>query len=164
MRTLYLLRHAKSSWDDESLRDFDRPLNDRGKKAAEKIGRFVAKEKLKPELILNSPALRARQTTEIVLRTSALSVEVRFDERIYEASLSTLLAVLADIPRERKSVLLVGHNPGMEELLHFLTGEAKSMPTAALAKINFEASNGEGLKRNEARLEWLVTPKGLKQK
>jgi len=163
MRTLYLLRHAKSSWEDESLGDFERPLNERGNKAADTIGQFVAQESLKPELILSSPALRARQTTEIVLRVSRLQVELRFDVRIYEASLDTLLLILADI-EPKKSVLMVGHNPGFEELLHFLSGEVRSVPTAALAKLDFESSDWKSLGRNEARLEWMVTPKGLKQK
>jgi phosphohistidine phosphatase len=164
MRTLYLLRHAKSSWEDESLGDFERPLNERGNKAADTIGQFVAQESLKPELILSSPALRARQTTEIVLRVSRLQVELRFDVRIYEASLDTLLLILADIEPKKSVVLMVGHNPGFEELLHFLSGEVRSVPTAALAKLDFESSDWKSLGRNEARLEWMVTPKGLKQK
>ena len=163
MRTLYLLRHAKSSWEDESLGDFERPLNPRGNKAAETIGQFLAKENLRPELILSSPALRARQTTEIVLRTSKLQVELRFDVRIYEAMPETLLSILAEIDARKNQILLVGHNPGMEELLNFLSGEVKTMPTAALAKLNFAASEWQSLGENQAQLEWLVTPKGLKQ-
>jgi len=163
MRTLYLLRHAKSSWEDESLGDFERPLNERGKKAAETIGQFLAKQNLQPELILSSPALRARQTTEILLRTSKLQVELRFDVRIYEASPDTLLSILAEVDPKKSAVLMVGHNPGMEELLQFLSGEVKTMPTAALAKLNSVAIDWKSLKANEERLEWLVTPKGLKE-
>ena len=134
MRTLYLLRHAKSSWKDASLRDFDRPLKDRGRKAAKRIGKHLAAEKLNDPLVICSPAVRTRETAEIVLKSANLRVEERFDERIYEASLRDLLQVVSEIPDDKQVVILIGHNPGFEELLAFLTGEGRRMPTCALGK------------------------------
>src|SRR5258705_13969781 len=113
MKTLFILRHAKSSWKDKDQRDFDRPLNERGKKAAETIGRYIRKEGISPELILSSTAVRARQTTDIVVRTTKLQSELRYDERIYEASPSRLVEVISQIDEKLNSVLIVGHNPGM---------------------------------------------------
>src|SRR6201999_1920982 len=96
MRTLYLLRHAKSSWKDDSLRDFDRPLKGRGREAAEQIGKILASGKLlsasqTSPLVISSPAVRARETTKLVLESAGLEFEPRFDERIYEADVRTLL-------------------------------------------------------------------------
>ena len=98
MRTLYLLRHAKSSWKDLTVPDFDRPLKDRGRKAAKRIGKYLAAEKLNDPLVVCSPAVRTRETAEIVLKHAHLPVEVRFEERIYEASLRDLVHVVSEIP------------------------------------------------------------------
>jgi len=161
MRTLYLLRHAKSSWNDASLRDFDRPLNDRGRDAAERIGKRLASEKLNAPLVVCSPALRTRQTAEIVLSSSALRAEERLDERIYEASLRELMEVISEIPDDKPVAILIGHNPGFEELLAFLTGETRRMPTCALAKIEFDVASWRDVRTGEGKLEWLITPKEL---
>jgi len=161
MKTLYLLRHAKSSWKDASLRDFDRPLKGRGREAAQRIGQRLALEKLREPLVICSPAARARETAELVLQSANLSVAEQFDERIYEASLRDLWQVVTEIPNEKDVALLVGHNPGFEELLAFLTGEHRRMPTCALAKIGFEAASWKDLKGGEGKLESFVVPKEL---
>ena len=119
MKTLYLLRHAKSSWNDSSLRDFDRPLNERGRADAPVIGKHLASEDLSDPLLICSPALRTRETAQIVLRNANLHVEPRFDDRIYEASLRDLLQVVSEIDDARETLILIGHNPGLEELLAF---------------------------------------------
>src|SRR5687768_9352143 len=110
MKTLLLLRHAKSSWKDAALEDFERPLNDRGRKAAEMIGKFITKQDVAIDLVISSPAVRARQTVELVLRSARGSPELRFDQRVYEATPERLLEIASQIEDERKSVLLVGHN------------------------------------------------------
>ena len=161
MKTLLLLRHAKSSWKDASLRDFDRPLNKRGLKAARLTGRFMRRQKMKPTLVLSSPAERARQTTALVLEASKLSIELRYDERIYEASARVLLEVVSQIEDAADIVLLVGHNPGMEELLESLTGEVRRMPTAALACIGLDLDKWSKVREQRGRCEWLVRPKEL---
>ena len=159
MKTLYLLRHAKSSWKDDSLRDFDRPLKGRGRDAAEEMGAVLAAEKLKSLLVISSPAVRARETTAIVLRSSGLAIEPRFDERIYEADVRTLLEVIASIPDATTTAMLVGHNPGFENLLAYLTGDTRHMPTCALAKI--ELKSWRDVSEGTGTLESFVTPKDL---
>ena len=163
MRTLYLLRHAKSSWKDVTLPDFDRPLKDRGRKAAKRIGKHLAQEKLSDPLVLCSPALRTRETAEIVLKHANVRVDVSFVERIYEASLRDLLQVVSEIPDEKQVAIMIGHNPGFEELLACLTGEGRRMPTAALAKIKFDVESWKDIKEDQGTLEWFVTPKQLEE-
>ena len=161
MKTLFLLRHAKSSRKDQSLPDFERPLNGRGKQAAEKIGRYLKRELIVPELILSSPAARARETIERVAKAAKWSVEVRFDQRIYEAGGLRLLEVISQIENERKTVLLVGHNPGMEELLMLLAGESKKAPTGTLMKLELKSSKWTTAADKRAKLAWLIKPRKL---
>ena len=163
MRTLYLLRHAKSSWKDETLRDFDRPLKRRGRRAAEQMGQVLAEEKLKSPLVISSPAVRARETTELVLESAGLKVEPRFEERIYEADVRTLLAIVRAIPDSSGTAILVGHNPGFENLNEYLTGDGRHMPTCALAKIEFDAASWSEVSEESGRLELFVTPKELEE-
>jgi phosphohistidine phosphatase len=164
MKTLLLLRHAKSSWKDNEARDFDRPLNQRGLKAAPAIGRLIRKRKLQPDLVLSSPAERARQTTQLVIEAAGLKTELRYDERIYEASVARLMGVVSELDDEAGMVMLVGHNPGFEELLEVLTGEAHKMPTAALACLELNIEKWNKVRAGAGRLEWLVKSKELKSK
>jgi len=157
MRTLYLLRHAKSSWHDETLSDFDRPLKKRGRDAAKLVGELVRKEKLSDILVVSSPAQRTRETTRIVLKHAKLDPEVRFDPQIYEAELSALLEMLGRIESDHECVMIVGHNPGMENLLRLLTGASREMPTAALAKIKLDTASWNSLSGNDGHLEWIKT-------
>jgi phosphohistidine phosphatase len=97
-----------------------------------------------------------------MLKSSKLRVEERWDERIYEASLRDLLQVVSEIPDDKKVVILIGHNPGFEDLLAFLTGESLRMPTAALAKIKLEVS-WKDVEAKSGKLDWFVTPKALSE-
>jgi len=162
MKTLLLLRHAKSSWKDTNARDFDRPLNQRGLKAAPAVGRLIRKRKLQLDLVLSSPAERARQTTQLVLEAAGLKTELRYDERIYEASSARLFEIVSQIDDEADIVLLVGHNPGLEDLLAALTGEARSFPTAALAFIALDIEKWNKVRAGGGQLESLAKPKELK--
>ena len=161
MRTLYLLRHAKSSWKDANLADFDRPLSGRGRRAAETVGLFLKDKEITLDLVVSSPAVRARQTIEIVLRSAKQRPELRFDERIYEATVGRLLEIVSQLENEHKAVLLVGHNPGMQELLALLTGQSGGYPTAALTKIAFKNLKWAEVGNKRGSLEWLVKPKEL---
>ncbi len=161
MKTLLLLRHAKSSWKDTSVKDFDRPLNQRGSKAAPAIGRLIRKRKLHPDQVLSSPAERARQTTQLVLEAAGLKIEVRYDERIYEASAARLFEIVSQIDEEAGMVMMVGHNPGFEELLEALTGDARTLSTAALACIELDIEKWSKVKAGENSLSWLVKSKEL---
>jgi phosphohistidine phosphatase len=161
MKTLLLLRHAKSSWQEADLRDFDRPLNKRGTKAAPLMGNFMRARAVRPDLIVSSPALRARTTAALVAESGELQAELRYDERIYEADLNALLKVVSQLDEAAETVLLVGHNPGFQELLKFLTGEEHEFPTAALAYIALETDKWSDAGQGSGRLQWLVTPKSL---
>lgn len=161
MKTLYLLRHAKSSWTDASLRDFDRPLNDRGNEAAPLVGRYIREQKLKVDLLFSSPAVRARQTAALVKESAGLSAELLYDERIYEADAARLLEVVTQAGESADALMLVGHNPGLEQLLKLLTGEERQMQTAALACVALDVETWGKVRAAAGRLEWLVRPKEL---
>ena len=161
MKTLLLLRHAKSSWADPGQPDFERPLNERGRASAPVMGRFLAQRMLKPEVVVCSPAERARETAALALETAELSPPVRYDARIYEASATRLLEVVREIAEPAATAMLVGHNPGMEELITLLTGERERMQTAALACILFDLATWAAVSTEAGRLAWLVRPKEI---
>jgi phosphohistidine phosphatase len=164
MKKLLLLRHAKSSWEDTSLPDFERPLNERGRRAAPLVGRFLNERGIRPELVVCSPAKRTRETIALVLEAAGIETELRFDERIYEAGLQSLLDVVSGIEDEKAEVLLVGHNPGFEYLLERLTGASARMPTAALARIILDADNWNEAHATGGRLDWLVKARELAER
>ena len=161
MKTLLVLRHAKSSWDDPSLKDFDRPLNGRGLRSAPLMGKYMRKQKLAPELILCSPARRTRETVALFKEAARLDAPVRFDERIYEASVEQLCEVIAQIEERVGQAMLIGHNPGLEELLFYLTGEEGRMVTAALAKVTLNLEKWSKTSERCGTLDWLVKPRDL---
>lgn len=141
-RELLLLRHAKSSWNDSAVADFDRPLNKRGRRDAPRIGQWLHRHRLDPDTVLASPALRARQTAlracpELGFNPAA----IRWERAIYDASVDDLLGVLGNCPPEAARVLLIGHNPGLDQLLLWLCPtiaippDGKLLPTAAVARI-----------------------------
>ena len=143
------------------MADFERPLKGRGRDAAEGMGRFLASKKITIATLISSPSVRTRETIDLVLRHGRLHVEPLFDQRIYEASLSTLVQVVSEIPADKKTAMIVGHNPGMEELLAFLTHETRHMPTCALARISLDGVSWKEMGRGTGKLEWFVTPKDL---
>ena len=159
MRTLYLLRHAKSSWKDETQADFERPLASRGRKACIIVAQLFQVKKIELDLIISSTAVRARETIDLVRQHAKLRTELRFDERVYEASTARLVEVVSQIDNDRKSVLLVGHNPGFEDLNYELTGKSEQLPTAALVKIKLKTSKWSDPHEGKASLEWVVRPK-----
>jgi phosphohistidine phosphatase len=176
MLTLTLLRHAKSSWDEPALEDYDRPLAKRGKKAAPEVGSALAAMGLRPDLVLCSGAVRARATLGIVLAKLGAPVpEVVYDDAVYMAEPDALLDRLhrvgpgpaGDPPRH---VMLVGHNPGLEELALMLAGSGaaddtarmtEKFPTAAVAVIGFNADSWAAIEAGSGRLEHFLTPKQL---
>ena len=159
MKTLLLLRHAKSSWKTGNVKDFDRPLNQRGMKAAPQVGKSLRKRKLKLDLVLSSPAERARQTAQFMLESARMSVELRYDERIYEASAARLLEIVSQMEDSANVAMLVGHNPGMEDLLSVLAGEKRHLSTAALACIELNVEKWNKVRAEVGRLEWFAKPK-----
>jgi phosphohistidine phosphatase len=132
--TLILLRHAKSDWSGNEL-DIDRPLAARGRRQAPESGRWLAVNVDGIDLAVVSPAQRARSTWELVAAEIGDSPQIRIDDRVYAASDRELLAVVRELPDDVATVVLVGHNPGLEELAWELTGESPALPTSALAVI-----------------------------
>ena len=159
MKKLFVLRHAKSSWDDSSLADFDRPLNQRGMRAAPFMGELMARQSLSPAIILSSSAERARATAELVKGSANFAAEIRFDARIYEAIPQGLRQVVAELDDAINSAMLVGHNPGIEGFIRYLTGQLESMPTAALAVIKLNIDNWNAIDDGCGELQNLFRPK-----
>jgi len=159
MKRLYVLRHAKSSWDNEGLADFDRPLNERGRKIAPLMGKLMRERGYIPEKIYASPAKRAAKTAKLACKGGDITAEIEFDRRIYEAGTRTLTKVLSEIKNGAKSALIVGHNYGLEDLIHDLTGQPELMPTAALAVIDLEIDKWKDVGPGKGKLVEVLRPK-----
>jgi phosphohistidine phosphatase len=171
MKRLTLLRHAKSGWDDPVARDFDRPLNAKGKRAARTIGHYLRDQRLQFDRIAGSPAVRVVETLEDVAAGLGETIAPAWDKRIYLASGVTLLDVVHDTPNEAESLLLVGHNPGLEDLILMTVPDRagdeardqveEKFPTASIAEIEFDVDRWEDVKPNSGRLVRFVRPRDL---
>ena len=158
MKNLFLLRHARAVSSSSGLRDFDRSLSDQGREQAERTGKYLKQQNIGFDLVFSSTALRARETTELVLTSAGSMSEVRYEQRIYEASVQQLLELVSEIEDEKKAVLLVGHKPGIEELLKRLTGRFETMGTSTLAKIVIGGSEWIEAATENRDLNWLFKP------
>lgn len=159
MITLLILRHAKSSWDDGSLPDFERPLNERGLRTAPFMGELIKNKGLIPAVIISSPAVRAISTAELVKDSAGITSDIRLDDRIYEASPQNLVQVISEIDDALNTAMIVGHNPGFEHLIRFLTGDMEPMPTAALAVVALDITNWHGVRDGTGTLAALYRPR-----
>ncbi|KZE95271.1 2,3-bisphosphoglycerate-dependent phosphoglycerate mutase [Agromyces sp. NDB4Y10] len=140
MKTLVLVRHAKSAWADPTLADHDRPLNDRGRRDAPEMGRRLRERGTSPDTILSSTAVRARTTAEAL--ATALAVDpaaVVLDERLYGSSPETILDIVAELDDGLSTALVVAHDPGLSDLAFRLSAEIEHMPTCAVAEFKFSA-------------------------
>ncbi len=169
MKTLYFLRHFKSSWKDRSLEDFDRPLAKRGCRAAELMAGYVARDGIAPAQILCSSSRRTRETLERMLEAFGGAVPSRFEKGIYLADTSALLLRLRRLG-DSASVMIIGHNPGLEDLALTLIGSgeqsararlASKFPTGALAVLSTEIRTWRELEAGCARLDTFVCPRDL---
>lgn len=145
MKTLLILRHAKSSWKKPGSADHERPLNKRGKRDAPRMGQLVEQEDLVPDLIVTSTAKRALVTAEVVAENSGYEGEVRLERSFYMGDPEAYLEVLRQLPDEIQTVMVVGHNPGLEELLEELVMEPDRLPTAALARVDLPIQSWQEL-------------------
>lgn len=168
-RRLVLLRHAKSSWDADAARDIDRPLAPRGEAAAPEVGRLLAERDLWPEWVLCSPAKRTRQTWKRVSRAVEIPPVVAYDPALYLASARTILARVKETPARITTVMVVGHNPGLQELAADLAARADGevaaaiaakFPTAAVLALAFDDVAWGELDGAAGRLLAWRTPKG----
>ncbi|MCE2414622.1 histidine phosphatase family protein [Candidatus Poribacteria bacterium] len=162
MKTLLILRHAKSSWNYPELSDYDRPLNVRGKRDAPRMGKFLREQKLIPDRVLTSSAKRARKTANKVAKACGYTGKVKKLDAFYDAVVGVYFETLQALPDKYECVMVVGHNPTMEQLVGYLTGQIRRMPTAALAHIELPIQQWETLNLDTAgTLVNLWTPKTL---
>lgn len=160
--TLLLMRHAKSDWSNDSLTDHERPLNQRGQKAAPLMGRHLALRRLVPDLLITSNAVRATQTAALVAEACGYAGKIVERSNLYLAPPKTYLELLRDIPSTAQRVMMIGHNPGLSDLASQLTAHECSMPTGAVCQIEFAAASFVQLS-NPPSGRWigLFTPKEL---
>jgi phosphohistidine phosphatase len=162
MKTLYLMRHAKSSWSFDDLSDRERPLNDRGRDDAPRMGQALVKRDLHLDLIVSSPAVRALSTAVLVARELSYPHDkIKVEPSIYEADLDTLLAVIRELPDEANAVLLTGHNPTITDVANYLSPSPLSaeMPTAGVLCLHFEAAHWAEVKQANAEFYFFDSPK-----
>lgn len=164
---LLLLRHGKSSHKDKSLADFDRPLNKRGQRDCKSMGRWLQEEGPLPDLLISSPAKRARQTAKRICKMSGMDpTTVQWEDSIYNANVRALFKVLQGIPEDTQTVMLVGHHKGLESMILRLSEWAdiparpKLIPTAAIAWLKVQGP-WQDIKRCDARLKSIIRPRDL---
>src|SRR5258708_29908397 len=170
MMKLTVLRHAKSSWDDPGLDDFNRPLNAVGRKAARRMGRELKLRKMHFDLVLASAAARVRETIDGIEENYDFKAKVSFEQSIYTASEEALLSLVRSLPKNVHFPLFVGHNPGLERLLLMLTHDdeqsfrrrvAHKFPTGALAVVKLPADDWDKVELGSAKIAALIYPKEL---
>lgn len=161
MKKLTLIRHAKSDWTDPVVKDFDRPLNSRGHRVAPKMGVKLHEMGFAPALLVSSPAVRARATTEYLIEQLKYDLtEVRFDDELYEASVRILLSMVNQLSDDLGHVAFVGHNPTLTYLTEYLTGdEVGDLPTCAVVQMDFEVDTWEAVSKDTGTIASYIYPK-----
>ena len=162
MKSLLILRHAKSSWKNQYLADHDRPLNKRGKRDAPRMGLLLRKENIIPDSIITSSAERAVTTADAVANACGYGEEIQVERSFYHGGASVFCEVLSELPEPLLRVLIVGHNPGLENFLEDLIGRWERLPTAALASLSLPLKSWAEFDEDvEGYLENLWVPKEL---
>ncbi|MDP3149612.1 MAG: histidine phosphatase family protein [Ignavibacteria bacterium] len=150
MKILYIVRHAKSSWESGITKDFDRPLNNRGNHSADIMSKFISEKEIKIEKIVSSPAKRAITTAKIFAKALKINEsEIQLEEKIYEASLKTLLEVVHELDDSVSSVMLFGHNPGLTSLANNFGAKIDNLPTCAIVAFEFDAAHWDEVKKGK---------------
>ena len=165
MKTLLVMRHAKSDWGSPSSRDHDRSLAPRGLKAARRMGRFISDSDVAPEAIITSTAVRAKSTAELAAEAGEWRCPIIADPNLYGSDAERVLDVIAGVDPEISRLLIAGHEPTWSGLVGWLIGEGRvSMPTAAVACLDLAHGGWADLGPGACELRWLMTPKMLKKK
>lgn len=160
MKNLYIIRHAKSSWDDSTLSDHDRPLNERGFRNANFMANLLKNKNIFPELIISSTAERATQTAHIFSDVLSYSNKVKFDSRIYEATTQNLIEVVSQIDDNYNIVFLFGHNPGLLNFANFISSQQiYNLPTCAIIGFEFQHEKWVNISRHSAKIILSEYPK-----
>ena len=136
MKTLILMRHAKSSWKDHDLSDFERPLKKRGKKDAQAMAAILMEKELLPQKLMASSAKRARRTAEILIEETKTVIPAEYLEQLYMAEIPVFFELLQSVPDELERVMIIGHNPGIESLVQMLSSQIESLPAGAMALVS----------------------------
>lgn len=163
MKTLLLLRHAKSDWGSGFERDHERPLNPRGQRAAKSVGRFLDITEEVPAAVVTSSAVRARTTVELAAQAGAWSCPVTVTDALYEATPEAVLEVIRKHPDADESLLLAGHEPTWSRLVECFTGGRAKVVTATLVRIDFAVTHWRDVRFAGGTLVWLVSPKLLER-
>lgn len=161
MKTLYVVRHAKSSWNNPSLDDFDRPLNKRGKLNAPFMASLLVKKKIKPELIISSPANRAISTAEYFAEAFTYpNSDIKADESLYEADSFDILNVVSQVEDYVNTIMIFGHNPGLTDFVNFISGgNIDNIPTSGVVCLSVKTGSWKELARGSCEMIWFDYPK-----
>ena len=162
MKSVILFRHAKSDWSKNYSSDHERPINEKGKKAAKKMGLYLSSLNQKPDLIISSTAVRTIQTFKIAMKYGNWRSNIKLDYRMYNSSTEIIFKILQEINNEFFKICLVGHEPTLSTLIsNIINGPTKKFSTASMAKINFKNINWKNITYNSANLSWLIRPKEI---
>lgn len=161
MKTLYLVRHAKSSWDNPNLSDFERPLNRRGELDAPEMGKRLADRGIKPDLMITSPAVRAAMTCEAIAKALLYPLdEIEREKAIYHAGEETILRVIHGVNEHIRHLMVFGHNPGITDFANALTnGSIENIPTCGVFACNFEVNHWSDANLGKAKFLFYDFPK-----
>ena len=160
MKELILIRHAKSSWSNPLLEDFERPLNKRGAKNAPFMAKVLKQKEVNPDLIISSPSKRTKDTLEFFIKEFDYKGEIIFEESIYEAPYINILKVIKNIDDKHKTIFLFGHNPGFNDLVAFLLGRfEENIPTCGVLKLNFDTNYRKNISKDNSKLIFFNFPK-----
>ena len=160
MKELILIRHAKSSWSNPLLEDFERPLNKRGAKNAPFMAKVLKQKEVNPDLIISSPSKRTKDTLDFFIKEFDYKGEIIFEESIYEAPYINILKVIKNIDDKHKTIFLFGHNPGFNDLADFLLGKFEdNIPTCGVLKINFDTNYWKNISKDNSKLIFFNFPK-----
>jgi len=161
MKKLFIIRHAKSSWKDYTLDDFDRPLNKRGLSNAPLMGSYLKGRDIVPDIILSSPALRAKTTAKIIANTVKYDKKIIYRDNIYEADSTTLHSILNSLDNKYTIVFLVGHNPGLNLLVDSYVGFNENIPTCGVVELEIKCDKWKNISAKNIKLLSFKYPKGL---
>lgn len=161
MKKLFIIRHAKSSWKDLNLSDFDRPLNKRGKSNAPLMASRLKEKGVLPDIILSSPALRAKSTALKIAKKLNYTQKILFDQKLYDSDISALDSILKNLDKKANIVFIFGHNPELNMLAQHYVGFYENIPTCGIIEIEFNSKNWKNISRDNATFISFDYPKKL---
>jgi len=163
MKTVYLIRHAKSDWSEENKADLDRGLSKRGSKDLKLMGSYLLGKKIKPDLILSSPALRAKLTAKKISKKIKYDKDIKYIDKLYMPDPETILDILSDQKDKNKKIFVINHNPALTELANMLTDKnIDNIPTLGIVAIKFDIKKWKDIKETKGKMDLFIYPKLLK--